>query len=80
MLDFDRSIARLGAPLESDAAAHVARATHIAELEHHGVDYEMDDGSFTAECCVCGKTNDLPGDVMESDVNYQHHCGASPSC
>lgn len=57
-----------------------ARAEHIARLVDAGVIDEMNDGTFTANCCRCGERTELLVGPEEIDVNYEHYCGGSPRC
>jgi len=54
--------------------------SHADRMEDAGVVWQMADGTFMCQCCVCGKRDDLPCDISEIDESYEHYCGGSPSC
>lgn len=41
---------------------------------------DNEDGSYSVQCCVCNKWDELPVDVDEINDDYEHYCGGSPRC
>lgn len=39
-------------------------------------------GIYMVDCCVCGKSDEVPVDLCElpTDGYYDHYCGGSPRC
>lgn len=43
--------------------------------------WELKGGKFAAECCICGKNDEIHCDISEIPMTgYTHYCGSGQGC
>lgn len=62
-----------------DLALLRGRKLHTEYLLDEGVVTEVGN-EYHARCCRCDSIDEIPCDIMEIDVDYQHYCGRDPRC